>query len=256
MCDAVIATLSQQDDLDTTARDHAIEIYQERKKMYRKNLKMVRRRFPGFYRHYLEILGKRSTIYSGWNHVQSEFEHGELGAKGYLMTQRKVEVKIERLRDAEPRVAYEETSVADLIEGLELFDSLIPEDIATLAKNTTCVTFLPGDKIMGAYESGDSFYIIIAGKAEVWREDALGHAHHVANFSDGDFMGETSLLVEFERGRHVRSATINAKSPCTVLRISMRTMLSLLTDYPDIRETLQRVHDERGADHAPDITAG
>ena len=253
MCDAVLSTLKRQDDLDQTARDGVIAIYKERRKIYRKNLKMARRRFPGFYRNYTEILAKRSTIYSGWNHVQSEYDHGDLGAKGYVMTQRMVDVKIERLRDSEPRSTSEGKSVAEMLDGLELFDNLSDDDRNFLEKSATCITFLAGDTIMGAYETGDSFYIIIFGEAEVWRTDALSYKHHVADFADGDIMGESSLLAELEKGRHIRSATIIAKAPCTVLRISMRAMLNLLSRYPEIKQQIQQIHDDRDADRTPGI---
>ena len=63
-----------------------------------------------------------------------------------------------------------------------------------------------------------------------------------------------ALLAEFERGRHVRSATIKAESPCSTIRFSMRSMLAILKKYPSIRDRIQQIHDARGADHAPSIS--
>lgn len=140
-----------------------------------------------------------------------------------------------------------------MLSGLELFDELSDQDRSSLEKSATCINFLPGDTIMNAYETGDSFYILIAGKAKVWRTDALSYKHHVANLNDGDIMGESSLLAEYKSGKHVRSATIKAKTPCTVLRISKRSMLKILQKYSEIRDMIQSIHDERGADHAPQI---
>ncbi len=141
-----------------------------------------------------------------------------------------------------------------MIEGLELFGELSEEDLAWLEKSATSITFLPGDTIMGAYQSGDTFYVLIVGDAEVWRTDALSYPHHVADLTDGDIIGESALLAEFERGRHIRSATIKAISACILLRISMRSMLRLLEKYPAIRDRIQQIHDARGADQAPKIT--
>ena len=165
-----------------------------------------------------------------------------------------VDVKVERLRQSEPRMAREENSVADMIEELELFSELTEDDRAWLEKSATSITFLPGDTIMGAYQSGDTFYILIVGDAEVWRTDALSYPHHVADLTDGDIIGESALLAELERGRHIRSATIKAISACILLRISMRSMLRLLEKYPAIRDRIQQIHDARGADQAPKIT--
>ena len=254
MCDAVISMLKNQQDLAPKARDYIVGLYRERKKHYRKNLKMARVRYPKFYRQYLELLTRRSTTYSGWNHVKSEYEHGDLGAKGFVTTQLKVQKKIDRIKEAEPTVSSDEGSVAEMLGALELFDGLTEQERSNLEKSATCITFLPGDTIMGAYETGDSFYIIIIGEAAVWRTDALSYLHRVASLGDGDIMGESALLAELERGRHVRSATIKAETPCTLLRISMRSMLALLKKHPDIKDRIQQIHDDRGADHAPSIS--
>jgi CPA1 family monovalent cation:H+ antiporter len=254
MCDSVLAMLDSQDDLAPEARTAIIGLYKQRKKYYRKNLKMARVRFPKFYHHYLELLTKRSTIYSGWNHVNNQYEHGDLGAKGYVSTQRKVQKKIERIKDMEPAISSDEGGIAEMLGDLELFEGLADEDRSYLEKNATCITFLPGDTIMGAYETGDNFYLIIQGEAAVWRTDALSYAHRVADLSDGDIMGESSLLAEYGSGRHVRSATIKAETACMVLRISMRSMLVTLKKYPAIKDMIQQIHDRRGADHAPKIT--
>ena len=256
MCEAVITSLKKQDDLAPKACKEIIALYKERKKHYRKNLKMARGRFPKFYRQYLELLARRSTIYSGWNHVNGEYDHGDLSAKGYVSTQYKVEKQLERIKELMPKISSNVRSVSEMLAGVELFDALSEEDLSSLEKSATCINFLAGDTIMSAYETGDSFYIIIAGKAEVWRTDALSYKHHVADLSDGDIMGESALLAEFKRGKHVRSATIKAKTPCTVLRISKRSMLKLLHNYAEIKDMIQSIHDERGADHAPQIGDG
>ena len=254
MCEAVITRLQSQDDLEADARDEVIANYTQRKKHYRKNLKMARVRFPEFYHRYLDLLAQRSTIYSGWNHVKDQYEHGDLSSKGYVSTQHKVHKKIERLQEMEPAVADDDSDVAEVLADLELFEALSDQDLDTLGKNATIIHFLPGDTIMGAYETGDNFYIIIVGKADVWRTDALSYAHRVAQLSDGDIMGESVLLAEYERGRHARSATIKAKTPCILLRISMRAILKTLEKYPAVKDVFQSIHDERGADHAPKIS--
>ena len=253
MCEAVITLLKSQDDLESQAREEVIAIYKQRKKHYRKNLKMVRVRFPDFYYRYLVLLAQRSTIYSGWNHVKDQYEHGDLSSKGYVSTQYKVHKKIERLQEMEPAVA-DDDDIGEMLADLEFFEELASQDLEYLSRNAAIINFLPGDIIMGAYETGDNFYIIIVGKAVVWRTDALSYAHRVADLTDGDIMGESALLAEYERGRHVRSATIKAKTPCILIRISMRSMLKILEKYPTVKDAFQTIHDERGADHAPKIS--
>ncbi len=254
MCDGVLAMLEKQDDLDAETRDRVASIYEERKKYFRSHLKQVELRFPGFYYHFLELLANRSAINSGWNQAKSDFEHGDLSAKGFVSIQHKVQEKLNHLENLAPHISSDEDSVSDMLRGLQMFCGLSTEDHDYLEKSAICITFLPGDTIMGAYESGDSFYVIINGDAVVWRTDALSYTHRVADLGDGDIMGESSLLAEYEKGRHVRSATIKAETPCTVLRVSMRSMLAILKKYPEIKNSIQEIHDTRGADHAPQVT--
>ena len=178
----------------------------------------------------------------------------QLGAKGFLSIQNRVQERLAHISQSEPTVSSDEDTIAEMVEELELFDDLSDQDRSYLEKNATSITFLPGDTIMGAYEKGDNFYVIIQGEASVSRTDALSYRHHVADLSDGDIMGESSLLAEYESGRHVRSATINAETPCTVLKVAMRPMLTILKNCPEFKNTIQGIHDARGADNAPKIT--
>ena len=167
---------------------------------------------------------------------------------------RGVKGRSRRIGEMEPSLASDDSSVTEILSGLELFDELSDQDRNALGKSSTIIDFLPGDTIMAAYERGDNFYIIIVGEAVVWRTDALSYEHRVADLTGGDIMGESALLAEYESGRHIRSATIKAESPCILLRISMRSMLKVLQKYPVIKDAFQSIHDERGAEHAPKIS--
>jgi len=254
MCDKVLTMLDQQDDIDIDARKQVRSLYKERKKHYRRHLKFSKRLFPSFYYRYLDQLATRSVINDGWNHVKAEFAHDDLGAKGFFSIQRKVLEKLEHIDVLKPTVSSDENPVASMLEDIDLFDDLSDTDQNYLEKNATSITFLPGDKIIGANETGDNFYIIIQGKASVWRTDAMNLRHKVAEMTDGDIIGESSLLAVDEKGRHMRSATISAETPCTVIRIAMRPMQTILKKYPEIKDEIQQIHDARGADHAPKIT--
>ena len=251
--DAVISMLKNQQDLSEDARKSIIKLYKKQRKIRRQGIKMIKVRFPNFYQRNLELLSRRSAINTGWNHIHSQFEHGDLSAKGYISTRDKVSKKLELIKASKPSVSSDEDSLGDMLATLELFAELSDEDQVFLERSSTCITFLPGDVIMGAYETGNAFYVIVQGDAEVTRTDALSYVHRMANLTDGDIMGESALLAEFEKGRHIRSATIIAQTPCTVLHISNRVMLTLLDKYPSLRDRLQQIHDERGADHAPKI---
>ncbi len=175
----------------------------------------------------------------------TEFQHDDLGAKSFNTIQRKVHEKLNGIKDSTPVVAAGGNSVSELLEDVELFDDLGEEDRAFLEKNASIITFLAGDTIIGAYEKGDNFYIIAQGKASVWSKNSLGRDHRVAEFSDGEVMGESSLLAEHESGRHVRTATIKAETPCTLIKIALRPMLAIQKKCPAVKDALQEIHDAR-----------
>lgn len=57
----------------------------------------------------------------------------------------------------------------------------------------------------------------------------------LARLRDGDFFGEMALL-----GDQVRTATVEASTPSTLLRLSRRDVLQLAGENPEIK---QRLHE-------------
>lgn len=248
ICDVVIDFLENQTDLPDDVRDRVMAIYQERREYYGISLRSTELRYPTYYRYYLNALAKRSIVFSGWNHVHAEFEHTELNAKGYKIVQRKVENLLALPGLAEPRVQREEHSIAEIIEGIELFAELGEKDIKYLEKNTSWFNFLSDDTILEADETGDSVYVIVVGKAAVWVGEGSDNRRYVANLGVGDILGETALIeIKKEWGRHRHSATIVAITPCSVLRISTRTMRNLIQRDPALKVRIQQVHNNRRA---------
>ena len=74
--------------------------------------------------------------------------------------------------------------------------------------------------------------------------DEDGGSQQITEFHDGDIIGESSLL-ELEKSRHRRSATIIAKTACNLVGIPRKAMLSIVENYPEIRQQLQMIHDDR-----------
>ena len=87
----------------------------------------------------------------------------------------------------------------------------------------------------------------------VLKLDEAGGSQQITEFQDGEIIGESSLL-EQEKSRHRRSATIVAKSSCSLLSITRKAMLHIVENYPDIRQQLQAIHDDRvnGDDNSQD----
>jgi hypothetical protein len=244
---AIINMLEQQDDLDESARGDLIANYTERGKRYRRELKMAKRQFSGFYKRNMELTAHRSMIKRGWNHVEKQYNHGDISAKGYNIIKRKVEQEITSISNIWLVRPDSSEPVSDLLDEAELFNDLSNEDLNFVENNAAEVTFLAGDTIVGESERGDNFYIIIHGKVSIRKQDESGATREVTTFADGEVLGESSLL-ENQSGAHRRSATAVAKTPCKLLRVTRNAMMTIVGKYPSIKATLQSVHDERLGD--------
>ncbi len=242
---SIVEMLRQQDDLDASARDVLVENYSARSRHYRRELATAEQQFPGFYQRYLQQLAHRSMINRGWLYVEKQFGHGDLGAKGYNIIKNKVALELEELSNVgAARPPEHSESITSLLDQVDLLKGLDGEDRQNLENQATSITFLTGDTIVGESERGDSFYILIHGTAAVLKQDENGDLQQVTEFADGEIIGESSLLEE-EKGRHRRSATIVAQSVCHMVSIPRKAMLRIVEKYPDIRQQLQTIHDRR-----------
>ncbi|MDH3857262.1 MAG: cation:proton antiporter, partial [Gammaproteobacteria bacterium] len=243
--DAVIAMLNRQDDLLVDARNNVISAYEDRKKYYRKQLKQIRKYYPKYYLQFLGRLTTRSMINSGWNRVKAEFAHGDLSAKGFNLIQDRV-VSVLAEVDKSPLIFSKTVStISEYLEDIDLFHDLTDRDYLFLEENASIVTFLAGDTIMGRFEAGIDFYVLVDGKATVWIKDAFSREQFMAEFLKGDFMGESGLLAKQKNRKHHRSATIKAETPCTLIRISPDTMSRILWKYPKILEEIREINEAR-----------
>ena len=222
--DDVIAMLNRQDDLLEDARNNAIAAYEDRKKYYRKQLKQIRKYYPTYYLQFLERLTTRSMINSGWNRVKSEFDHGDLSAKGFNLIQARVATVLAEVDESPLIFSKTVSTISEYLEDIDLFHDLTDKDFTFLEENASIVTFLAGDTIMGRFEAGIDFYVLVEGKATVWIKDAFSREQFMAELLKGDFMGESGLLAKQKNRKHHRSATIKAETPCTLIRISPDTM--------------------------------
>lgn len=185
LCDGVTSMLERQDDLLEEAVSKVRSVYKIRKKHYRRQLKQFRAHYPDFYMQYVERLTARAMINSGWNRVKSEYAHGDLGAKGFNLIQHKVEAVLADVDSS--RLAFSATvsTVSEYLEDLDLFNELIEKDFEYLEQNSSLVTFLEGDTIIGHYEQGEDFYVLVDGIATVWILDNFNRNHFMAEFLAG-----------------------------------------------------------------------
>ncbi len=247
LCDEVVSLLDRQEDLLEETRDKVISAYRHRKRYYRRQLKQIQHYYPDFYLQYVQRLSTRSIINSGWNQVKSEFDHGDLGAKGFNLIQDKVEAALVELYESPLIFSETVSSISEYLEDTDLFQDMEERDFTYFEKHSSIVTFLAGDTIIGRFEAGEDFYILVDGIATVWVEDAFSREHFLAEFQKGDFMGESAMLAKQKRIRHQRTATVKAETPCTLIRISPDSMSTILWRNPKILKIIRDISEQRAS---------
>jgi CRP/FNR family transcriptional regulator, cyclic AMP receptor protein len=117
---------------------------------------------------------------------------------------------------------------AEVLGALPLFSRLSKRQVRGIAKLSTVADYSPGEVIVQGGDTGDSFYLLLEGRAKV-----LGKS---TALRPGSFFGEMALL---DGGP--RSATITATTPVRAMRLPRRAFLKALDQDPRIGLAIMQV---------------
>jgi CRP-like cAMP-binding protein len=98
-------------------------------------------------------------------------------------------------------------------------------------------------------KTGDSMYVVQAGRVEVVQESRKGGEQHLAYLDAGDFFGEMAV---FEK--EVRSATVRAAGEARVLKIDKKTLLRRIREDPLLAVNLLKTMSHRIRDLNAEIS--
>ena len=104
--------------------------------------------------------------------------------------------------------------------------------------------FEPGEDVFQEGDVGDRVYIVLSGKAEVFRETGKG-SQHIAFLGPGDWFGEAALLNQTTRG-----ATVRCVEALDVLSLPKREFSVLASNLPDLRQTFESMMASRARNRA------
>ena len=121
---------------------------------------------------------------------------------------------------------------SEVLAALPLFSRLPRRHVRAIAKLAWPVDYAPSEVIVQAGDRGDSFYLMLDGRARV-----LGKSRVLR---PGDFFGEMALI---DGGP--RSATIIAASPVRVMMVQRRAFLKALKENPQIGLAIMKTLAER-----------
>jgi cAMP-dependent protein kinase regulator len=120
--------------------------------------------------------------------------------------------------------------IADRLAEVPLFSSCTKRERATIARHTEQASLDPDTPLVAEGELGDAFYVVLDGRAGVWRD-----GRRIGTIEPGGWFGELALL-----DAAPRNATVVADEPVTVAILGARVFAVLLREIPNMSEKLMR----------------
>jgi CRP-like cAMP-binding protein len=116
-------------------------------------------------------------------------------------------------------------TTTDVLRTVPLFQGMTDRAIAAVAEIAEEAGYQQGTVLVREGEPGDSFIVIVDGRASVTQNGAT-----LRDLGPGDFLGEIALI---DGG--VRTATVTATSPIEAVTVDRAGFARLLDEFPVIR---------------------
>lgn len=129
----------------------------------------------------------------------------------------------------------------EALRRIPLFARIDPAKLKLLAFTSDRLQFEPGERLCVQGEPGETAYIILEGSARVLVETPEGPLE-VARLGENAIVGEIAILCNLPR-----TATVEAVTPLTALRISKDGFFNLVSQFPQVgleimHELARRLH--------------
>jgi diguanylate cyclase (GGDEF)-like protein len=117
-----------------------------------------------------------------------------------------------------------------LLRGVELFSSLLDDDLAYVASRCERLVFSSGDELLAQGGMAERLYVIESGGAAIYRLDGGGNEKEVARYIEGDAIGDFEFAIQTRY-----SGSARADSPTVAFAFPARgfTMGDLVREKPD-----------------------
>jgi ATP-binding cassette subfamily B protein len=125
---------------------------------------------------------------------------------------------------------------AERLQAMPLFKDFSVELLNQIIPLFKTVNYDEDQIIISKADRGDLFYILAHGKVAVLKSEVGdGISNRVTTLADGDYFGEIALFKNIPR-----TASIQALTPCICLTLSQADFLNLLTQYPILKEKVEK----------------
>lgn len=120
--------------------------------------------------------------------------------------------------------------------------ALTPDQLTEVAQRVRPQTYQSGSAIIRQGETGDKFYILVEGKADVLVEAAGGGQVLVNQLGPGNYFGEMALL-----GDGIRAATVkvSGEGDAKIVALDNNAFTKLVNDSRQLREELIQIVEQR-----------
>jgi len=123
--------------------------------------------------------------------------------------------------------------VVELLAHVPVFSTLVSADLERISELAVPREFEPGQVVFREGDQSDTCYIVRSGRARAMREHSDGRVITLATFGPGDIFGELAMFED-----ELRSATVEAIEPTTVVAVLGPDMRRLMVEHPEISTRL------------------
>ena len=138
------------------------------------------------------------------------------------------------------QMVAQERLVADALRLSPLLASLPRELVIQLGSALVPYIAVPGEPILTHGQPGDALYVLLRGRCAVFHPHEDGDTTSYPDLEEGAVFGEVSLL----RSR-VATATVEAVTPCMLLRLDRDVFRQFFRSQPALRRALVKLGLER-----------
>ena len=129
----------------------------------------------------------------------------------------------------------------DLLTQIPLFSELPPAELEHLLTVSEKQIIKSGEILFREGEPGENMYIVMGGELEVLMAEGQPEELLLKILHTGEYLGEMSLILP----NGLRTASVRARGPATLMSISRSQFIDLLKRFPLLANSMVRVLSER-----------
>jgi CRP-like cAMP-binding protein len=119
--------------------------------------------------------------------------------------------------------------VVELLGRVPVFSTLERGDLERIAQLAVPRSFAPGEVVFREGDASDTCYVVHSGHTRAVHQHGDGRTLTLATFGPGDIFGELALFED-----ELRSATVEALEPTSVVAVLGPDMRRLMGEHPEI----------------------